>query len=136
MPRAYPQTHLTNGSLVGFSVKQRGDGPTYFVYFRALDGRRLERDTGQTAMLRAVDAARTIIEQEYAPPPSTIDKVSWEKSIERLTTRLKTSGNRSGTLGYYLKLIRLVRAIYSQTAGPAEITPSMARAWQRTGGTR
>jgi integrase len=115
---------------VGFSVKQRNDGSTYFVYFRALDGRRLERDTGQTGMIRAVDAARAIIEHEYAPPPCIIDRVSWDEAIERLTTRLPTSGNRSTTLGYYLKLIRLVRAAYSLTAGPAEITPSLAAAWR------
>lgn len=130
MPRAYPHSHLTNGSLVGFSVKKRGDGLTYFVFFRGLDRRRLERDTGQTGVIRAVDAAKAVIEREYAPPPCIIDKVSWDEAIQRLMTRLKTSGNRSGTLGYYLKLLRLVRVAYSLTSGPAEITPGMAAAWR------
>jgi integrase len=130
MPRAYPHSHLTNGSLVGFSVKQRDDGSTYFVYFRGLDGRRLERDTAQTGVIRAVDAAKAIIEREYAPPPCNIDNISWDETIGRLTARLKTSGNRPGTHGYYIKLIRMVQAAYSSTAGPAEITPAMAAAWR------
>ena len=60
MPRAYPPSHVCHGRMVGFNVKVRKNEPTYFVYFRSMDGRRLERDTNQTGMLRAVEAARAI----------------------------------------------------------------------------
>jgi hypothetical protein len=41
------------------------------------------------------------------------------------------SGNRGNTLGYYLKCIRLVRAIYAATDGPSDISPGMAEAWKK-----
>jgi integrase len=132
MPRAYPHSHVCHGRLVGFSVKLRKSEPTYYAYFRSADGRRLERDTNQTGMLRAVEAARLIIEKEYAPAPLQPDKVTWDQAVERLKARLATSGNRASTLGYYLKLIRLVRKVYDLTDGhgPADITPGMAATWR------
>lgn len=130
MARAYPHSHLCNGQLVGFNIKKRGNAPTYFAYFRSPDGRRLERDTNQTGMIRAVEAARAIIEQEYAPAPVAIDKVSWDDAVVRLKGRLATAGTRESTLGYYLKLIRLVRKMYGPTFGPVDISPGMASAWR------
>ena len=50
----------------GGRVKHFGNEPTYFACFRSLDGRRLKRDTNQTGMIRAVEAARLIIEKEFA----------------------------------------------------------------------
>ena len=109
MPRAYPHSHVCHGQLVGFNLKLRANEPTYYVYFRSPDGRRLERDTNKTAMVRALEAARAIIEQEYAPAPDRPDRVKWDEAIERLTARLASAGTRPSTLAYYLKLIRLVR---------------------------
>jgi integrase len=130
MPRAYPHSHLCHSHLVGFSVKLRANEPTYFAYFRSKDGKRLERDTNQTRMGQAVEAARLIIEKEYAPPVVREDKVTWDQAVEKLKARLATSGNRASTLGYYLKLIRSVRALYGATDGPADISPGMAAAWR------
>jgi len=130
MPRAYPHSHLCHGQLVGFSVKLRANEPTYFAYFRSKDGRRLERDTNQTRIGQAVEAARLIIEKEYAPPEVREDRMTWDQAVERLKARLATSGNRVSTLGYYLKLIRSVRAMYAATGGPADISPGMAAAWR------
>ncbi len=73
-----------------------------------------------------MEAARVIIEQEYAPAPTNPDKVTWDQAIERLKSRLATSGNRASTLGYYLKLIRLVRKLYPCTDHPADISPAGA----------
>jgi integrase len=130
MPRAYPHSHLCHGRLVGFSVKQRANDPCYFVYFRGPDNKRLERDTNQTAMSRAFEAARAIIEKEYSPPEARKDDVSWEEAMERLQTRLATAGKRKSTLDYYIKAIRLVRNMYAVTHGPADISPGMAAAWR------
>src|ERR1700722_18495366 len=130
MARAYPPSPLWNGQLVGFNVKRRGNAPTYFAYFRSPDGRRLERDTNQTGMIRAVAAARAIIEQEYAPAPLAADKISWDDAVGRLKGRLATAGTRESTLGYYLKLMRRVREMYGPTFGPVDISPGMAAAWR------
>jgi integrase len=132
VPRAYPHSHLCHGVLVGFSVKIFGNSPTYTACFLSPDGRRLKRDTNQTRIGQATEAARRIIEAEYAPAPERPEKVSWDHAVERLTSRLATSGNRSTTLDYYLKCIRLVRGFYSVTSGPADITPGMAAAWRDT----
>jgi integrase len=130
MARAWPHTHLCHGQLVGFSVKLFGNDPCYFACFRTADGRRLKRDTNQPRMGPAIEAARIIIEKEYAPPEVRQDRVTWDEAVERLKARLGTSGNRSSTLGYYLKCIRLVRAMYGPTGGPADISPGMAAAWR------
>src|SRR5438128_9188261 len=120
MPRAYSHSHLCNGHLVGFSIKHFAHVPTYLACFHSPDGRRLQRDTNQMKMGQAIEAARLIIEKEYAPAPTQPDKVPWDDAIARLKARLATSGNRTSTLGYYLKLIRLVRKVYGATAGPAD----------------
>jgi integrase len=130
MPRAYPHSLVCNGRLVGFSVKQRANDPCYFVYFRGPDGKRLERDTNQTGMFRAVEAARIIIEKEYTPPAVRPDRVSWDDTEARLKARMATAGVRKTTVEYYLKGIRLVRRMYSVTNGPADISPGMAAAWR------
>jgi integrase len=130
MPRAYPHTHLCHGQLVGFSVKRRANEPSFFAYFRSPDGRRLERDTNQMRLAQAIEAARLIIEKEFAPAPNHPNKVTWDEAVERLTVRLQTSGNRASTTGYYLKVIRLLRKMYSVTDGPADISPGMAAAWR------
>jgi integrase len=132
MPRLYPHSHLCNGQTVGFNLKLFGDDSTYCVFFRTPDGRRVRRDTNQKRKPQAVDAARIIIESEYAPAPANPKKVTWDEAVERLNARLTTSGNRSSTLSYYQKLIRSVRAMYAQNGkdGPADITPGMAAAWR------
>jgi integrase len=129
MPRAFPHSHLCHGFLVGFSVKKFGNEPTYLACFRSMDGRRLKRDTNQVRMTPAIEAARLIIEKEYAPAPENPDKVTWDQAIELLKARLATSGNRASTIDYYLKLIRLVRKLYPNT-DPADISPSGAARWR------
>jgi integrase len=116
--------------LIGFSIKMRANDPCYFAYFRGPDGKRLERDTNQTGMIKAIEAARVIIEKEYAPPEVRPDRVSWDDALKRLKGRLATAGTRKSTLEYYLKCLRLVRATYGVTHGPADISPGMAAAWR------
>lgn len=130
MAKPFPHSHICHGKLVGFSVKQFGNAPTYVACFTSPDGRRLKRDTCQTRIAAAVEAARILIEKEYAPSMPEPERVTWEQAIERLQVRLSTSGNRSSTLGYYLKLIRLVRAFYRVVPGPGDISPGMAAAWR------
>lgn len=132
MPRQHPHTHVAHGRVVGFALKLFGNNPTYCVFFRTPDGRRVRRDTNHTRVGPATEAARLIIEAEYAPaadaPP---EKVTWDAAAERLAAAMAASGNRDGTLGYYLKCVRLVRAMYGATDGPADISPGMAEAWKK-----
>ncbi len=130
MPRAYPHSHVCHGQLVGFNLKLRANEPTYYVYFRSPDGRRLERDTNKTAMVRALEAAHALIEQEYAPAPERPERVKWDEAIERLKARLASAGTRPSTLAYYLKLIRLVRKRQSLSEGPTDISPGNAAGWR------
>jgi integrase len=116
--------------VIGFSVKLFGNDPTYIACFRSPDGRRLKRDTHKTRKAEAEEVARRMIDDEYAPPEARPDKVTWDEALDRLRKRFASSGNRSGTLGYYEKCIRLVRAMYGVTTGPADISPGMAAAWR------
>ena len=132
MPRTHAHTHVAHGNLVGFSLKLFGNNPTYCVFFRTPDGRRVRRDTNHTRIGQATEAARLIIDKEYAPEGEVKpEKATWEDAIARLKATLASSGNRGDTLGYYLKCIRLVRAMYAQTTGPSDISPGMAEGWKK-----
>ena len=120
---------MRHGTLVGFSVKQFG-GSTYFACFRDPEGRRLKRDTNQPRVGLAVEAARRLIEAEFAPAREASASATWDETTGRLTARMATSGNRPGTAGYYMKCVRLVRAAFPDSVGPAAITPAMAAAWR------
>lgn len=129
MPRNYPHSHLCHEFLVGFSVKKLYNDPCFYACFRSKDGRRLKRDTNKTRMNDAIEAARIIIEEDYAPAPERPDRVTWDQAVELLKARMASSGNRTSTLGYYLKLIRLVRKLYPST-DPSDISPSGAARWR------
>src|SRR5262249_33337486 len=126
MPRSYPETHIAHGRLVGFSVKLRANEPTYFVYFRGPDGKRLERDTQQTKKERAREAARAIIEKEYAPADANPEKVKWEEAEAKLATRMDALGLKKDTIAFYKKVLKQIREFYGATDGPADISPKMA----------
>jgi integrase len=131
VPRQHPHTHVAHGQLVGFSLKLFGHSPTYCVFFRTPDGRRVRRDTNLTRIAPATEAARLIIEKEYAPAGTISERVSWDDAVERMRGTFAASGNRGGTLGYYEKCVRLVRAAYPETHGPADITPGLADGWKK-----
>jgi integrase len=126
MPRNCAHSHLINGTLVHFSVRKFSHLDGYVASFRSADGRRLQRATNMARIGQAIETARVLIENEYTPQVVPL-KVTWDHAIARLTARLKTAGLREGTSGYYLKLVRLVRAA---TAAPADLTPAKAAAWR------
>lgn len=128
MPRAWPETHLTNGTVVGFKLKKSRDGDIYFVFFNDRRGRRREVSTGCTGIEKARVQVRTIIDDEYAAPDEA-DRVSWDEATARLNARLRAAGVRPVTADYYLRLVAHIRAAHPATDGPADLTPSMAQAW-------
>lgn len=131
MPRSYPHTHVTNGRLVGFNLKKRGKESCYFVYFRDVDNRRLERDTRQTAFERARKAAHAIIDEKYAPGTTAGEIVGWDEATKRMKEKAVADGRRNPTIDYYCKLIRRIRKFYPDTNGPADISPGMAEGWKK-----
>lgn len=132
MPRGYPHSVTVREQYhVGYSLKHRANEPTYFVYFRSPDGRRLERDTKQTSLKKATDAAHAIIAEEYAPT-NAAEAVSWDEAVARLRGKAVADGIRATSVAYYEKLVRLIRNSYRSTSGPADISPGMAEAWKRT----
>ena len=132
MPRSYPHSHVSHGRYVGYSLKKRGNEPCYFVYFRGLDGRRLERDTNQTGFQKAHEAARAIIDEEHAPLPARANVFSWDEALRRLKEKAAADGRRGPTIDYYEKLIRRIKSFYRNSAGPADITPGMAETWKKS----
>ena len=88
MAKPFPYSHFCHGQVVGFSVKHFGSALTFVVCFTSLDGRRLKRDTNQSRIGQAVEAARIIIEKEFAPAPTHPDKVTWDQAVERLKSAL------------------------------------------------
>jgi integrase len=132
MPRSYPRNTVVHGRCVYYNVKQRKNEPTYFVYFRGIDGRRLERDTNRTAVQKAVEVAEAIIAEEYAPAPHNPDAVTWQEAMTQLKEKAAADGLRGATLEYYDKLSRRIEQFYHACTGPADISPGMAETWKKT----
>lgn len=130
MPRSAPFGHTSHGRLVGYSLLKRKNEPTYTVYFRAPDGARRKRDTNQTGLERAKQAATAIIDEVYAPQHAPAQTVTWDEAVARLERAAPAAGLRPESLAYYLKLIRRIRTMYAATDGPANISEGMAETWK------
>lgn len=120
MPKAFPHSHIVDGTVVGFSVK-KFDGDTYIACFRDRDGRRRKLDTQQARIGQAVETARLLIEKTLRAKilPTTME---WDAAVGRLKARLAIGGIRDTTIGYYEKVIRSVRGMYPECKGPADVT--------------
>jgi integrase len=132
MPRSAPFAHTAHGRHVGYSLIKLKNDPTYTLYFRSPDGRRLKRDTNQTGMEKAKIAAAAIIDEEYAPKAEPVRVVTWDDAVKRIKETAAADGIRGTSVDYYLKLIRGIRKMYSVTAGPADVSAGMAEAWKKT----
>ena len=132
MPRSAPFGHTSHGRLVGYSLIKRKNDPTYTVYFRAPNGDRRKRDTNQTGMDKAKQAAAAIIDEAYAPNVQPARVATWDEAVEKIQTTAAADGLRGPSVDYYLKLIRRIRAMYAETDGPADISESMAETWKKT----
>ncbi len=130
MPRSAPFGHTSHGRLVGYSLLKRKNEPTYTVYFRAPDGARRKRDTNQTGLERAKQAATAIIDEVYAPQHAPAQTVTWDETVAQLERAAPAAGLRPESLAYYLKLIRRIRTMYAATDGPANISEGMAETWR------
>jgi integrase len=131
MARSAPFGHNSHGRLVGYSLIKLKNDSTYTVYFRSPDGERRKRDTNQTGMDRAKLAAAAIIDEMYAPAVQAVPVVTWDDAVTKIKATAAGDGLREPTIDYYCKLIRRIRAYYSVTTGPADISDGMAEAWKK-----
>jgi site-specific recombinase XerD len=130
MPRSWPETHLTNGKVVGFKVRPSREDNIYFVFFNGPDGRRRERSTGCTTIEKARTAAREIIDREYAAPhPDAPKLVTWDEAEAKLKARMTASGLRDDTVDYYVRVLSYLKKFCTEAAGPAQVTPARAQDW-------
>ena len=102
------------------------------MYFRGLDGCRLERDTNQTGSHKAREAVRAIPDEEYAPSSHEAQSFSWDKAAKRLNKKAEVDGRRGPTIDCYQKLIPRNRKFYLSSQGPANISAGIAEAWEKT----
>ena len=79
---------LADGRRVKFTIAPRSGEPHYFVYFRGLDGRRLERSTNEASRKRAVEAAVQIVKEEYNPRPAG-EGVTWDDAAAAMVRAMK-----------------------------------------------
>jgi integrase len=117
---------LADGRRVKFTVAHRSGEPHYFVYFRGLNGRRLERSTKEDSRKRAVEAAVQIIKEEYNPRPSG-EGVTWDEATAAMVRAMKANNNRPSTIEDYLDTIKILRRFFPASRGPGDITPKLAK---------
>lgn len=129
MSQEKKSVQLSDGRFVKYRVTARPSEPFYFVYFRGVDGKRLEKSTGQSSRKRADDRAIQIIQEEFAPRPVG-SNVTWDEAVVALTKAMLANNNRPSTIDDYLDSIRVFRAVFPSTKGPAEVTPRMAKAFK------
>ena len=127
MPRQTPfLCILSDGRRVRFSIKSRPGDPFYFVCFRSPQQQRLERSTKETSQKRAVEAAESLIRQEYEPR-AVVPAVTWDEAEVALEERMRANNNKRRTIDDYLDTLRVLRHVFPTTRGPGDITPALAK---------
>ena len=126
---------LPDGRRVRFSLNQRDGRSAYFVYFRLPDGRRTEASTKEMNRRRAQDAAFAIIRDAYAPSPvpaptpdtsETPDSTAWDDALKLALRHMRANNLRPTTIQQYELAVKLLRKVFPDSKGPADITPKSA----------
>ncbi len=117
---------LADGRRVKFAIAPRSDEPHYFVYFRGLDGRRLERSTKEESRKRALEAAIQIVKEEYSPRPAG-EGATWDEAAAAMVRAMKAKNLRDRTIGDYKLMLANLRKVYPSSRGPDAITPALAK---------
>ncbi len=109
-----------------YSFVERADSGVYFVRFRSIDGRRLERSTNASNKPDAIEEAHRLILEEYQQITPSAERMSWEAAKEKLAEGMKGDGKRPKTIKGYLETLNKLTAIFPLAKGPADITERMA----------
>ena len=132
MPRQAPHICImADGRRIPFSIKNRSREPFYLVCFRSPHGQRLERSTKEASLKRAVDAAQSIIQQEYEPKVRSAF-VAWDEALSSLRKRMQENNNRPRTVADYLDTLQALRKVFPASLGPGDITPALAKQFKST----
>jgi hypothetical protein len=86
---------LPDNRRVTFRVSLRDGQPSYLVFFRGPDGRRLEKTTNERSQKRAIDAAQQVILQEHQPK-SLVKVVSWDDTFTALVKAMRANNKWQG----------------------------------------
>lgn len=116
---------LADGRRVRFTIKARSKEPFYFVVFRGVEGRRVERSTKEQSKKRAAEEATKIIREEFKPRPT--ESPPWDVAIPNLRKAMEANNNRSSTINDYQETLELLRRFFPASRGPGDITPQLAK---------
>ncbi len=125
---------LAEGRRVRFTIKPRPNEPNYFVVFRGLDGRRVERSTKESSRKRAEEEAVKIIRQAYSARP--IECPPWEEAVSAMRKAMIANNNRPSTIDDYENTLGVLRTFFPQTRGPGDVTPQLAKRFKAEYATR
>jgi site-specific recombinase XerD len=117
---------LKSGERIRYSFVERADSKIYFVRFRSMDGRRLERSTNATKMVDAIEEAHRLIREEYQQIAPAAERMPWERAKQKLEEGLKSDGKRPKTIKGYLETLDKLIATYPLAKGPADISERIA----------
>ncbi|VTU00868.1 hypothetical protein : : Phage_integrase [Gemmataceae bacterium] len=112
--------------MIGFSLTERPGG--YRVRFVGPDGGRVERATGCIKKGDARNAAKGIIESEYAPKVVTTPTSTWEQALGDLN---RTPDLRPDSIRSYGNAVAAFRKLFPDLSGPEAVTPAVALAFKR-----
>jgi hypothetical protein len=118
---------LPDGRRVQYSLKTRKGVQHYFVVFANPDprGYRLEKTTKETNKKRANAAATQIIKEAYTP--NLIDQNEpWESAITKMKQKMESQNLRPRSIGDYVDMLSLLRAVFPKSHGPNDITAQMS----------
>jgi site-specific recombinase XerD len=116
---------LPDGRRVRFSIHSRAGEPFYFVGFRGLDGRRLERSTKEVSQKRALDSAEAIIKEDHTPGP-LIETVTWDEAETAMLAAMRAQNLRERSIDDYRMILRVFRDAFPTYRGPGNIKPGIA----------
>jgi site-specific recombinase XerD len=86
----------------------------------------LERSTKEASLKRAVDAAQSIIQQEYESKVRSAF-VEWDEALSSLQKRMQENNNRPRTIADYLDTLQTLRQAFPASLGPGDITTALAK---------
>jgi hypothetical protein len=110
---------LKTGERIRYAFVERADSNVYFVRFRSIDGRRLERSTNATKKVDAIDEAHRLILEEYEQIAPSAETFTWEVAKDKLQEGMAADGKRPKTIKGYRETLDKLIAMFPLAKGPA-----------------
>lgn len=117
---------LRDGDRIRYAFVQRPGSDVFFVRFRSLDGRRLEKSTGQRKKVDAMSAAHRLILEEHAQVVPSSETIDWDAAKAKLRTAMEADGKRPRTIDGYVETLDKLMAMFPRAKGPSDVTDRMA----------